>query len=404
MLQRVAAIIQKDTILRFSSRTELLFFLILPVIFTALLGGGVNFGDGDGDSRLRVPVVIEDSGPAAPTLLDALSDSDTVRFEPMTRGEAEALLDDGDVSAILFIPDGYSEALDVGNLLAGGRAGLTIRSAPDSNIGLTVEQAVGQAVATFGRPLLVARASAAGMEEIAPFADDAARAAFFRGSSEAAEVSLAAQPSRVRFESASGDAEYDQGAQASAGQLITWVLIPLLGISALFASERTAGTLRRTVVTPTRRSTYLLGTISGQLLMALVQMAILVVFGIFILNVPWGQDPAALALVLVTFGLAAVAMGALMGTVTRSESQANNLSIMLGMAMALLGGCWWPQELFPPTMQAVTKVLPTTWAMQAMTDITMRGQGLEGVAFEAAVLVGFAVVFFVLAVWRFRYE
>jgi ABC-2 type transport system permease protein len=404
MLQRIAAIIQKDTILRFSSRTELLFFLILPVIFTALLGGGVNFGDGDGDSRLRVPAVIEDSGPAAAALLDALAESATVRFEPMTRGEAEALLDDGDVSAILFIPDGYSEALDVGNLLAGGRAGLTIRSAPDSNIGLTVEQAVGQAVATFGRPLLVARASAAGMEEVVPFADDAARAAFFRRSSEAAEVSLAAQPSRVRFESASGDAEYDQGAQASAGQLITWVLIPLLGISALFASERTAGTLRRTVVTPTRRSTYLFGAISGQFLMALVQMAILVVFGIFILNVPWGQDPAALALVLVTFGLAAVAMGALLGTVTRSESQANNLSIMLGMAMALLGGCWWPQELFPPTMQAVTKVLPTTWAMQAMTDITMRGQGLEGVAWEAAVLVGFAVVFFVLAVWRFRYE
>jgi ABC-2 type transport system permease protein len=42
--------------------------------------------------------------------------------------------------------------------------------------------------------------------------------------------------------------------------------------------------------------------------------------------------------------------------------------------------------------------------MQGMLDIVLRGQGLTGVILEAGVLLGFAAVFFVIGVWRFRYE
>ena len=99
-----------------------------------------------------------------------------------------------------------------------------------------------------------------------------------------------------------------------------------------------------------------------------------------------------------------VALGTALGTFVKTEGQSSNLSIMLGMAMALLGGCWWPMELFPTGMQKVVKVLPTTWAMSAMTDITMRGHGLADILPEAGVLLAFAAVFFVVGLWRFRYE
>jgi ABC-2 type transport system permease protein len=42
--------------------------------------------------------------------------------------------------------------------------------------------------------------------------------------------------------------------------------------------------------------------------------------------------------------------------------------------------------------------------MQGMLDILLRGEGLIGVLLPATVLVGFAAVFFVIGVWRFRYE
>jgi ABC-2 type transport system permease protein len=407
MLNKLAAIIRKDTNLRFEARSELLFFLVLPLVFTFLLGGGSP--GADGDNRALIPVVDEDGGERAAAFLAALAESETIRPQAFSRADAEELLDEESVGAIIIIPAGFGDGLTAAGVLSGTPAEIALRSSPNSNVAPAVEGEIRHAVDAIARPLLVARNGVAAVEAlddetVRPFADEAARVAFFENTLAAAESALADQPARVEYSVLGGGQEYDPRAQASAGQLITWVFIPLLGASGLFAFERAIGTLRRLLVTPTRKSTFLLGSIGGQFFAALAQMVILVLFGIYVMNVPWGQDPAALIVVLVAFGLAGVALGTALGTFVKTESQASNLSIMLGMSMALLGGAWWPMELFPPGLQQVVKVLPTTWAMSAMTDITMRGQGLIDILPEAAVLLGFAAVFFAVGVWRFRYE
>jgi ABC-2 type transport system permease protein len=177
-----------------------------------------------------------------------------------------------------------------------------------------------------------------------------------------------------------------------------------LGLSGLFAFERQQGTLRRLLTTPTSKATFLLGAISGQVLAAIVQMTLLVTFGVFVFHLNWGREPLALAVLMVSFALAASALGTTLGTFVKTEGQASGLSIMLGMVMALMGGCWYPLELFPETVQNIVKVLPTTWAMQGLLDLVLRGGGLMDILPEAGVLLGFAGVFFVVGVMRFRYE
>jgi ABC-2 type transport system permease protein len=193
-------------------------------------------------------------------------------------------------------------------------------------------------------------------------------------------------------------------AQANAGQLVTWVFIPLLATSVVLTDERTMGTLRRLLTTPTSKSTFLLGTFVGQLVPAWVQMALLIGFGGLVMGVYWGGSMVGLFVLLLAFSLASVAFGTLMGTVVKTSGQANNLSIMSGMAMALLGGCWWPSELFPDVLLTVNKVLPTTWVMDGLNGLMLQGFGLMEVLPLAGVLLGFAVVFFLIGVWRFRFE
>jgi ABC-2 type transport system permease protein len=351
-------------------------------------------------------VVDEDNSDLSRALLDELATSTTVSSEPMLRSEAETLLAENNVAAVLTIPAGFEETL----LAAGRRPSavtLDLQSTPNNTNALAAEQAVQLAAGNISRPLLIAQNSLEAVEQERPLADDAERQAFFSAALELAREAWAARPSRVTVLSAGAEEEesngYDQAAQVTAGQLLTWVFIPLLGTSGLLAYERNTGTLRRLLITPTRKGTFLLGMISGQLGLALVQMALLVVFGIVVMKVSWG-DPAALALLLVTFGLASVALGIMLGTFVKTDGQAVNLSIMAGMVMALLGGCWWPLELFPEGLQQAVRVLPTTWAMDGLTTLTMRGGGLEDVALNAAVLVGFAAVFFLVGIWRFRFE
>jgi ABC-2 type transport system permease protein len=133
-------------------------------------------------------------------------------------------------------------------------------------------------------------------------------------------------------------------------------------------------------------------------------MSLLVGFGILVMKLSWGHDPLALFVILLSSALAAAAFGTTMGTFIKSEGQANGLSIMFGMVFALMGGCWYPMELFPATIQNIVKILPTTWAMHGMLDLVLRGGGLRDILPEAGILLGFAALFFSIGVMRFRYE
>jgi len=50
------------------------------------------------------------------------------------------------------------------------------------------------------------------------------------------------------------------------------------------------------------------------------------------------------------------------------------------------------------------KVLPSTWAMQGLTDIIVYGKGLSEVWLNAIVLLAFAAIYFVIGVRRLRLD
>jgi ABC-2 type transport system permease protein len=61
-------------------------------------------------------------------------------------------------------------------------------------------------------------------------------------------------------------------------------------------------------------------------------------------------------------------------------------------------------EFTPPAFQTVGYLLPSAWAMDGFSNIVIRGLGLDSVLLPAAVMLGYFVFFFGLAVWRFQAE
>jgi ABC-2 type transport system permease protein len=398
MLNKLLAIFFKETKLRFSSLSEWLFFLILPVFFTFVLSGGTGAPT---DSRIRLTVVDQASSTLSAELISEIGQSTSVRPEVMALAEAEAQFARRDVSAMLVIPPEFTlEQLRQGQLV------LDLRQQPNNLNSLAVYQTLQSVLQRLSSGLSVARQSADLAEQIRPFASPAEREAYYQAALSAAQSEMAAAPARISVVQAvvEDQVEYDPRANSSAGQLVTWVFIPLFGISAMFAYERATGTLRRILTTPTTKATYLLGTLLTAVFWALVQMLLLILFGTFVLKLNWGHSPGALALVMLCSALAASAIGVALGAFVKTEGQASGLSVLLGMAMALLGGCWYPLELFPKVVQEATKILPTRWAMQGLLDVVLRQQGVSAVLPEAAVLLGFAVLFYGIGILRFRYE
>ena len=398
-MKKVFAIAWKDTIIRFSGFSELIFFIILPIIFTLLLAGGT--ASGNDDPRIPLDVVDQANTSVSQGIIAALDKSTSVRPDLVSFDEAQSQFDSRRAEVVLILPSG----LDV-QAIQNGTAQVEIRQQPN-NINATVSvRAVQTAIRQVSSAVNAANNAVKEAEANGIFESETDRQAYFEDALKKAQSLQAAAPEHVTvIEGSTPDqVEYDPRANQSAGQLITWVFIPLFGISALFAYERQQGTLRRILTTPTSKATYLLGTIMGQVAMALVQMTLLILFGIFVMGLAWGREPLALFVIMLASTLAAAAIGTAMGTFIKSEGQANGLSIMAGMVMALMGGCWYPLEMFPSAIQTAVKILPTTWAMQGMLDLVLRGRGFVNILPEAGVLLGFAAVFFGIGVWRFRYE
>jgi len=397
-MQKISAIILKDLRIRFSSPVEWLFFLILPVFFSLIIGGSTG---APADSRVGFYVVDEAQTSLSTSLVDALNASTSVRPELKDRQEALKDLDERKVSAVLLLPAGLE--WDTINTTA---QRVELRQLAGNTNAFVVQQGVQAALGEVSSAVQIASFSTQQGEQLVGFASQAERSAWFSQALSLAQTALQVTPNRVleTIADVADPVPYDPKTNSSIGQMITWVFIPLIGLSGMLAYERQIGTLRRLLTSPTSRSVYLGGTVIGMVLTAMLQMTILVAFSKFVLHVNWGNSVLAIAMMLVSSTLAAAALGTMLGTLVKTESQASGLSIMVGMVLAMLGGCWYPLELFPQTVQTVVRVLPTTWTMQGMLDITLRGQGPSGVVLEMLVLFGFALVFFVVGIWRFKYE
>ena len=396
-MKKLIAIARKDILVKFSNPMEWLFFLVLPIVFTMVIA----VSTGNGDDRIRLLVVDQADNPLSARLVAELRSARGMRPETLSLGKAEAEFSARRAPALLVIPRSF----DAASFLR-GELTLELRRQPTDAGAVAAARAVQAAAGRMGRAADAARALLAAEERARPLPSDGERLAFFQSALSDAMTRLEQAPPLFTVERAliADDVSYDAGANSSAGQIITWVFIPLLGISSLFAYERRKGTLKRLLVSPTGRATYLLGTIAGRMALALVQMLLLVAFGILVMRLPWARAPGALAVMLVATALAAAALGTMLGAFVRSEAQAGGLSILIGMVMALLGGCWYPLDLFPAAVRTAVKALPTTWAMRGLLDILVRGQGLAAVLPSAGVLAGFAAIFFAFGVVRFRVE
>src|SRR5262249_52322422 len=65
---------------------------------------------------------------------------------------------------------------------------------------------------------------------------------------------------------------------------------------------------------------------------------------------------------------------------------------------------WMPTFIFPAWLQRLTVVMPTRWAVDGLDAMTWRGLDGSAAIMPTVLLIGFAILFGVLALARFRWD
>lgn len=390
---RILDIALKDLLQLSRDFKTFMFLLIMPIIFTFLFGfafGG--FGGGDSDSRLPVGYISQDDHRVTDKLHDLLDKSEVIKLDEnafRSTADLDKMVADGDLAAAIIVPHGY------------GRAFLK-----DKNARLIVIADIGtQAWTTIEAELLALASRLDSAVRTATIISDIDPErmpfdyAFKKSLSAWDEPPLAIKETTslaVKKTSNKGQAL----AHTAPGMMLQFAIAGLLTAAQIIVSERKSRTLQRLLTTATQRIHIVLGHYLALFLLIFTQFILLIAFGQFILKVDYLRVPSATLLVAFSAALCISALGLLIGIVARSEEQAIAFSIIPMFVFSALGGAWVPLEVTGPTFQTIGHFSPVAWGMDGFENIVARGLGFQSVLLPAVALIGYAVLFFTLAVWR----
>jgi ABC-2 type transport system permease protein len=392
-MTRILDIAFKDLLQLTRDFKTFMFLILMPILFTFLFGFAFGGFGGDGsDSRLPVGYLDQDDTWVSQSLHDQLVDSDVIRLEEdpsRTYPDLELLVADGDLAAVIIVPDRYGATFTKGK-----NARLILIADTGTTAWTTIEAEI---MATLSR-LDSALRTAAILEAI-----DAERMPF----NYAFEQSLKAwdePPIAVKETTSSAVADTDDSVEAlahtSPGMMLQFAIAGLLTAAQVIVSERKTRSLQRLLTTATRRVHILLGHYLAIFILIFTQFIVLIAFGQFLLKIDYLRVPEAILLVAFCAALCIAGLGLLIGVVARSEEQAIAFSLIPMFVFAGLGGAWVPLEFTGETFATIGHISPIAWAMDGFKNITIRGFGIESVFVPVAALVGYAALFFILAVWR----
>lgn len=169
----------------------------------------------------------------------------------------------------------------------------------------------------------------------------------------------------------------------------------LTGVS--FLRERSQGTLERLLTTPVGRADILVGYLLGFLVFAAIQSLVVLLYTIVALQIDYQGSFAEMVVVLLVLTVVAVNLGIFVSTFARNEFQVVQFIPIILAPQIFLSGVILPVAQLPAYFQAVSNVLPLTYAVSGLKAIMLEGRGLSGAAGDIAVLTGFAVALLALA-------
>jgi len=184
-------------------------------------------------------------------------------------------------------------------------------------------------------------------------------------------------------------------------------LVPgLLALTILFGTssmeaivivfERRIGSLERLLLAPVRLPALLAGKLLGGMTFGLTVTLVVLVIAIVIFGAN-GINWLMLILALLLSSLAFSALGAFVSVAVREIFEAQTLANFIRFPMMFLGGVFVPVASLPGWLQVLARLLPLTYAVEALRT-ALSGGAWATAALDLAAMTAFSLVLFVLAV------
>ncbi len=372
MGERVLAILRKE--FRSVLRDPRMRFVILglPILQTLIFGYAVTL-----DVRhVRLAVVDRDGTPASRELVARFTGSacfDAVAFPP-NEAAARALIDAGEVAALLQINAGFAEGLLAGRAMP---VQLVVDGA-DSNTARYVLNYATQIAAAANASLAAETLRRRAGPAAAPAGPELRPRVWFNPDLESRNY-------------------YVPGIIA-----MLVMLIGLMLTSMSIVREKETGTIEQIMVTPIRPVEFIVGKCAPFAVIGFLDTALVSAVGLFWFEIPFRGSFALLLLGTALFLLSTLGIGLFISTVSRTQQQAMMTTFFFFFPAMLFSGFIFPITSMPEAFQWLSLADPLRYFLVIIRGVFLKGVGADVLWPEMAALLAMGVAVMAFAVSRFR--
>ena len=419
MLRQILALTWKDLKVFFKDRGAVVMIFVQPFMFILVMSYALSGLYRTGDRPIQILTVNQDKGTQAAAILRQLDEIKAFAVETtwegqlLTHQKAEQLIIKGKRKLALIFPPDFSAMLEQDLAAQERRTTRVLFIVEPTTSSQFVEPILGTLQGLLERTAyavmipkrmdflfdrLAPQTTAIERERFRTRAGGAMSGGLIEGQTPVVTVERTTPPG-MRVKKLPDTFQQNVPGYTIYG--IFWI-VNLLAVSVL--REKREGTFRRLLVAPMGRMVMLAGKLMPYYLINIIQIAIMLgVCGLLFKMSLW-DSPAGLAVVSLAAAATATGLGVLVAALARTEAQIGGLTVLLLLTLSALGGCFIPRFIMPDWLQTVGLVTPHAWALDAYQDLLVRGYGLIEILPKVGVLAAFAVVFFGIGVWRFRFE
>jgi ABC-2 type transport system permease protein len=176
----------------------------------------------------------------------------------------------------------------------------------------------------------------------------------------------------------------------------------LTGLAASVSREKETGTLDGILIAPISRLAIILGKATAQATRGLAQGIMVLVLSIIFFHVTINGSVILVLLILLLGIFSFVGMGILVSASATEQETATQLLFMFQFPMLFLSGVFFPIQQMPVVMQYISKIIPLTYAIEAMRKVMILGGNMASVSNDLIILVIFGAVTLIIAVPVFK--
>jgi ABC-2 type transport system permease protein len=353
---------------RVRDRSLLIMSVLAPIVLGMIVGfafgGGFSFSatigvaDEDGSrvsrqiSQALISEVTSDGVDTGSSASGADAPEVGLELEPVEPDGVRELVEDGTVDAVIVLPAGLGDAVQAGSPVTLGVVGH-----PGRTLSAAIAQAVADSIAAqiAATRLAVAAAVVSGQQSGQPV-DPAQVAADARDLASPLQV----QPTDVR-------STFSVIGYFAPAMAMLFLFFTLGAGARSVISERNEGTLQRVRAAPVTSGAVLLGKTLAVLVQGLLSVFTIWAVTSLAFGVDWG-DPLGVAAVLAAVVVSIAGIALLITGLARTENQADGLTTIIALALAVLGGSFFFGGA--GAVAALKPFTPNGRALLALTELS----------------------------------